>query len=96
MLTPVWVQTIAWLLFLLFLLMDGFVLVKRSIRPWFIGAFWALPLGWLQNGVFVRLLLHEATSSLSCVEELDMMCDSEAASAFKSAMAAGQVLTGTQ
>ncbi|CAK0748752.1 hypothetical protein CVIRNUC_001857 [Coccomyxa viridis] len=38
---------IAWLLFLLLILLCGFVLARPQIPPWFIGGYWALPLQWL-------------------------------------------------
>ncbi|EIE18194.1 putative pleiotropic drug resistance protein 3 [Coccomyxa subellipsoidea C-169] len=39
--------TIAWLIFLLLILLSGFVLSKNRIPDWYIGGYWALPLQWL-------------------------------------------------
>ncbi|BDA47821.1 probable pleiotropic drug resistance protein 1 [Coccomyxa sp. Obi] len=39
--------TIAWLLFLLLILLSGFVLSHNRIPAWYIGGYWTLPLQWL-------------------------------------------------
>ncbi len=44
----------AWLMFLIVLLMGGFILNKDSIHPWWIGAYWTLPMQYLQNGLAVN------------------------------------------
>ena len=44
----------AWLMFLIVLLMGGFILNKDAIHPWWIGAYWTLPMQYLQNGLAVN------------------------------------------
>eukprot|EP00884_Botryococcus_braunii_P014151 jgi/Botrbrau1/22737/Bobra.0132s0074.2 len=39
--------TISWLMFLLLIMLCGFVLAKGFIPAWYIGGYWALPLQWL-------------------------------------------------
>ena len=52
--TLVVAYTLAWLVFLLVLLLNGFVLVKSSIPVWFIGGYWALPMSYLQNAIEIN------------------------------------------
>ncbi|KAK9836509.1 hypothetical protein WJX74_001987 [Apatococcus lobatus] len=46
--------TLAWLIFIIVLLLDGFVLIKRSVPDWFIGGYWALPLSYLTDGIEIN------------------------------------------
>ncbi|BDA51445.1 ABC transporter G family member 36 [Coccomyxa sp. Obi] len=42
---------LAWVVFILIMLLCGFTLIKPDIPPWYIGGYWALPLQWLVNAV---------------------------------------------
>ncbi|KAL3152681.1 hypothetical protein ABBQ38_012276 [Trebouxia sp. C0009 RCD-2024] len=46
--------TLAWLIFLLHMLLGGFLLAKRFIHPWVIGGYWALPMQYIQNGLAIN------------------------------------------
>ncbi|KAA6418150.1 MAG: ATP-binding cassette transporter [Trebouxia sp. A1-2] len=48
--------TLAWLIFLLHMLLGGFLLPKRFIHPWVIGGYWALPLQYIQNAIAINEL----------------------------------------
>ncbi|KAL3156297.1 hypothetical protein ABBQ32_012567 [Trebouxia sp. C0010 RCD-2024] len=46
--------TLAWLIFLLHMLLGGFLLPKRLIHPWVVGGYWALPMQYIQNGLAIN------------------------------------------
>lgn len=46
--------TLAWLIFIIVLLLDGFVLIKKSVPPWFIGGYWALPLSYVTDAIEIN------------------------------------------
>ncbi len=52
--TLVVAYTLAWLIFIIVLLLDGFVLVKRKIPNWFIGGYWALPLSYVMDAAEIN------------------------------------------
>ncbi|KAK9857560.1 hypothetical protein WJX84_006546, partial [Apatococcus fuscideae] len=52
--TLVVAYTLAWLIFIIVLLLDGFVLVKTSIPAWFIGGYWTLPLSYVTNAMEIN------------------------------------------
>ncbi|KAK9902782.1 hypothetical protein WJX75_005811 [Coccomyxa subellipsoidea] len=42
---------LAWVVFILIMLLCGFTLIKPDIPVWYVGGYWALPLQWLVNAV---------------------------------------------
>ncbi|EIE18006.1 putative pleiotropic drug resistance protein 3 [Coccomyxa subellipsoidea C-169] len=42
---------LAWVVFILIMLLCGYTLVKPDIPPWYVGGYWALPLQWLVNAI---------------------------------------------
>ena len=52
--TLVVAYTLVWLIFIIVLLLDGFVLIKKSVPNWFIGGYWALPLSYVTDGLEIN------------------------------------------
>ena len=52
--TLVVAYTLVWLIFIIVLLLDGFVLIKKSVPDWFIGGYWALPLSYVTDGLEIN------------------------------------------
>eukprot|EP00891_Asterochloris_glomerata_P003325 jgi/Astpho2/3325/fgenesh1_pm.00054_%23_6_t len=44
----------AWLMFLILLLQGGFILPLDLIHPWTVGAYWALPISYVQNAMAIN------------------------------------------